>query len=194
MRQRTRDAVRGHIAAAAVVMFYEQGFDETTVDQIAAAVGISPRSFFRYFPTKEDVVVGDPMVYGELVRERLTAVAASRPLWDALRAAFDPVVAVTDADPEGTLQVSRVIVRTPALRAKSVQKHLAWTALLVPVVADNLTGAHEGREFHAHAATLGALTCLDVATAEWVHRDGATTFGRVLDETFALLKPTGLAV
>ena len=49
-------------------------------------------------------------------------------------------------------------------------------------------------EFRAHAATLGALTCLDVATAEWVHRDGATTFGRVLDETFALLKPTGLAV
>ena len=59
LRERTRRAVHREIAEAGMALFLDQGFEETTVDQIAEAAGISRRSFFRYFATKEDVVLGD---------------------------------------------------------------------------------------------------------------------------------------
>jgi AcrR family transcriptional regulator len=52
LKERTRDAVRQEIAEAALLLFDEQGFDETTVEQIASAAGLSCRSFFRYFPRR----------------------------------------------------------------------------------------------------------------------------------------------
>jgi AcrR family transcriptional regulator len=192
LRQRTRDAVREQIATAALVMFDEQGFDETTVDEIAAAVDISPRSFFRYFPTKEDVVLGDPMVYLEPVRERLAESLQVMPLWEALRSGFEAGTAMTAADPKGALRATRVVFRTPTLRARNTEKHLVWMTVLVPLVADALPGPEEGKQFRARAITLGALSCLDVSSAEWVDRDGAVPFRQLLEEAFALLKPAAL--
>ncbi|MCQ1957475.1 TetR/AcrR family transcriptional regulator [Arthrobacter sp. zg-Y826] len=192
LRQRTRDAVRQQIAELALVIFDEQGFDETTVDQIAAAACISPRSFFRYFASKEDVVLGDPMLYGEPVRQRLAQSLESMPVWQALRSGFEAVVETIEADPERALRATRVMISTPSLRARNTEKHLAWMTVLVPLVADALNGPEAERQYHARAITLCALTCLDVSSAELVHRNGAVTSRVLLDEAFRLLKPTAL--
>lgn len=192
LRQRTRDAVRQQIAEIALVMFDEQGFDETTVDQIAASVGISPRSFFRYFASKEDVVLGDPMIHGEPVRQRLARSLESMPVWEALRSGFEPIVDIFESEPERSLRAMRVMISTPSLRARNTEKHLAWMNVLVPLVADAMPGVEEERQYHARAITLCALTCLDVSSAELVHRDGAVTSRALLDEAFQLLKPTAL--
>lgn len=192
LRQRTRDAVRGQIADVALVLFDEQGFDETTVDQIAAAACISPRSFFRYFASKEDVVLGDPMVYGEPVRQRLADALASMPVWEALRAGFEAVLETVETRPEWALRATRVMISTPSLRARNTEKHLAWMTVLVPLVADALTGPELQRQYQARALTLCALACLDVSSAEWVHRDGAVTSRALLDEAFGLLRPAAL--
>lgn len=193
LRERARVAVREEIAHAALEMFDEQGFDETTVEQIAVAADISPRSFFRYFAAKEDVVLGDPMIYGELVRDRLTENVSAMPLWEALRAAFEPVVARTETDPDGTLRATRVMIRTPALRARNTEKHLVWMTALAPIVAATLPGDEERRMYEARAFTVAALTCLDISSAEWVRRDGALGIGKLLDQAFALLKPGALS-
>lgn len=174
-------------------MFDEQGFDETTVDQIAAAVDISPRSFFRYFASKEDVVLGDPMVFGEPVRQRLAQCLESMPVWEALRAGFEPVVEKAESDPEWALRATRVMIGTPSLRARNTEKHLAWMTVLEPLVADALDGPEVDRRYRARAVTLSALTCLDVSSAEWVHRGGETTTRVLLDEAFRMLKPDILA-
>ena len=192
LRQRTRDAVREQIAEVALVMFDEQGFDETTVDQIAAAVNISPRSFFRYFASKEDVVLGDPMLYGEPVRQRLAQGLESMPVWEALRSGFEAVVETVESNPEWALRATRVMIRTPSLRARNTEKHLAWMTALVPLVAAALSGPEAERQYHARAITLCALTCLDVSSAELVHRNGAVTSRGLLDEAFRLLRPAAL--
>jgi AcrR family transcriptional regulator len=192
LRQRTRDAVREQIAATALRMFDEQGFDETTVDQIAAAVDISPRSFFRYFPTKEDVVLGDPMVYLQPVRERLVRSLETTPVWEALRAGFEATVVTSRANPEGALRATRIMINTPALRARNTEKHLVWLTVLEPLVADALPGHDEGDDFRARAVTMAALTCLDVSSAEWVLRDAQVDVGELLDQAFALLEPVTL--
>jgi len=59
LRTRRRNETRGEIQKAALDLFEQHGFDETTVDEIARVAGISPRTFFRYFATKEDCVLGD---------------------------------------------------------------------------------------------------------------------------------------
>src|SRR5690242_1563532 len=71
-RERRRVRTMREIQAAALRLFESQGYGETTVDQIAEASDISPRTFFRYFPTKEDVVLWDEYdaVVGELLAER----------------------------------------------------------------------------------------------------------------------------
>lgn len=173
-------------------MFDEQGFDETTVDQIAASVGVSPRSFFRYFPSKEDVVLGDPMIHGEPVRQRLALSLKSMTAWEALRAGFEPVVDIFESDPERSLRAMRVMISTPSLRARNTEKHLAWMNVLVPQVAAAITVSESERQYHARAITLCALTCLDLSSAEFVHRDGSVTVRVLLDEAFRLLKPSTL--
>lgn len=193
LRERTRNAVREQIAQEALVMFDEQGFDETTVDQIAAAVEISPRSFFRYFASKEDIILGDPMVYGEPVRARLAESLGTMPVWDALRAGLEAVVETSEKDPVWALRATRVMIRTPSLRARNTEKHLAWMTVLMPLVEDALTGSEDERRFHAQAITLCALTCVDVYSAEMVRRDDTGSAGALLDEAFRLLRPTALA-
>ncbi|WP_083396392.1 TetR/AcrR family transcriptional regulator [Frigoribacterium sp. MCBA15_019] len=54
--ERTREAVREQVRATAIDLFVERGFHSTTTNDIAKAVGVSPRSFFHHFPTKEDVL------------------------------------------------------------------------------------------------------------------------------------------
>ena len=76
-KARTRAAIREH----AFRLFRAQGYDATTVEQIADAAEVSPSTFFRYFPTKEDVVVEDPTPFGTVVRDA----AARRPGTERIR-------------------------------------------------------------------------------------------------------------
>jgi hypothetical protein len=87
----------------------------------------------------------------------------------------------------------RVMIRTSSLRARNTEKHLAWMTVLEPLVADALTGPEVDRHFQARAVTLCALTCLDVSSAEWVHRGGDVATRVLLDEAFRMLRPEILA-
>src|SRR5438046_8720250 len=65
VRERTRRAVRGELAQLAVRLFVEKGYDETTIDDLAAAAGMSRRTFFRYFASKQHLVIGRYEYSGE---------------------------------------------------------------------------------------------------------------------------------
>ena len=84
-RGRPASTTRQHVARAALDLFARQGYDETTVDQIAAAVGISRRTFFRYFESKPDVVWGEFDAELGRLRDRLAEAPDGEPLMDVLR-------------------------------------------------------------------------------------------------------------
>ena len=71
VRERTRRAVRGELAQLAVSLFVEKGYDETTIDDLAAAAGMSKRTFFRYFASKEELVMGKYEIGRASCRERV---------------------------------------------------------------------------------------------------------------------------
>ena len=117
LRQRNRDRTALEIATAAFALFRERGYEATTIEQIAAAAGLSPRTFFRYFPTKEDVVFGD---HAETVDRLRAALAAADPGQPPLRRVRAAVLAVQQPGryPEREVARARLVAEVPALRAR----------------------------------------------------------------------------
>src|SRR6266536_1666319 len=99
VRERTRRAVRGELAQLAVGLFVEKGYDETTIDDLAAAAGMSRRTFFRYFASKEELVMGKYEFFGEQLAEELAARPVDDPLWASLRPLFRRLPDHVENDP-----------------------------------------------------------------------------------------------
>ena len=182
LRDRTRRAVQSEISAAAMSLFTRRGFDDVTIDEIAAASGISRRSFFRYFATKEDIVLGDLEALGERVRGALEAVPLEESAWTAMRAAL---LAIETAPSAETLAVARLYADTPSLRARHLEKHHKWQVFLAPNIA-----LRNGRSTPDHrdlAIVAAALACFDIAVDEWTRLDGAVDPEKLYDQAIEAL-------
>src|SRR5580693_4380332 len=88
LAERKKARTRRQLAEAAAELFYERGYAATTIDDIAAAVDLSPRTFFRYFPTKEDLVVALGATSLDLFLDALR----NRPLEESLQVAVREAV------------------------------------------------------------------------------------------------------
>lgn len=188
LRERTRQAVRAQLMTVAWELFVEQGYDATTVDEIAAAAGMSQRSFFRYFGAKEDVVLVKFEAVGALLAEELARRPASEDAWTALRRSFEVIVEPAERDPRHGLVLLRITDQSPALRAGRLEQQTRWQELLTPLVAARLTTAadHDPR---AAALTAAALACLNVANAVWLDSGGTQSLRRLLDDAMGAVRP-----
>lgn len=185
---RSRRAAYAEITGVAMRLFLEQGFEQTTIDQIAATAGVSRRSFFRYFGTKEDIVLGDLASQGEVMRAALESVPSSIGPWEALRIALDEVNAL-DIDPETTLKISRMMYETPSLRARRIEKHLHWQSLLVANIRSRLgIDPDDATDPTADAIVASAIACLDVAGEIWTRSNGTEDLAALYDRAVAALR------
>jgi AcrR family transcriptional regulator len=188
MRDIAREAVRSRLAEVAIDLFAEHGFELVTVEHIAAAAGISARSFHRYFPSKEDAVVGDLEPLGVVVRDTFASRPADEHVWESLLISFSSLLTQLGLNDARGKRAMRVIASTRSLRARNLEKHLAWAEMLTPLVAARLPD-------HAplHAATLvqTSLVCLDVAMNAWSEDESMETSVSFLERTFAAVGPAG---
>ncbi|AZH84549.1 TetR family transcriptional regulator [Plantibacter sp. PA-3-X8] len=166
LRGVARAAVREHVAQAAIDLFAERGFDAVTVEEIAASVGISARSFHRYFPSKEDSVIGEVRAGGESVRAAFAARPSDEPVWASLQGAFTALLDSSDNAGEPWKRRLRVMQSTDSLRARHLEKHLLWADLLMPLVEERLT-SFEDAPLRARALVQSALSCFEVALYAW---------------------------
>ncbi len=130
-KARTRESIREH----AFRLFREQGYGATTVEQIAEAAEVSPSTFFRYFPNKEDVALTDDL--DPLLLESFRAQPPELGQLAAIRAAIREVLAET---PPEILARDRerqaVILATPELRARTLDAAVAMVRMLAAVIAE----------------------------------------------------------
>lgn len=140
VRPSTRDiaraAIRSELAQVAFDLFRRDGFDNVTVNDLAAAAGVSRSTFLRYFGSKEDAVLGAVDARGEQVADALRARPADEDDWTALRRALDAVTEPHRQDPDGTLEVSQLIMRTPALGARTLEKQNGWRPVIAQALAE----------------------------------------------------------
>jgi len=127
---------RSELEQVAFDLFDRQGFERTTVGDIASAAGIGRRTFFRYFPSKNDVVWGDFDGELERMRRRLSAVPAGTPLMDALRDAIVDFNRIAPQQVPAHRRRMEFILRVPALQAHSTLRYAAWRQVIADFVAD----------------------------------------------------------
>lgn len=173
---RTRQLAADEILRTALRLFTRQGYDETTVAQIAREAGVSQRTLFRYFGTKEDLIGGGQERFGAVLAQTVRDQPAEVGAWGALRAAFGAVLSL-HAGPEQALERFRLVHRTASLRAAYLGKRVRYQEELLPLlVARSAPSGTDRGQARAIAAT--AFACFDAATTTWVERDGQ---GDILD-------------
>jgi AcrR family transcriptional regulator len=189
--QQSRQAVREKVVETGMQLFLEHGFDATTTTQIAAEVGISSRSLFRYVATKEDLVLGHLEPQGAVVATALAARPAGESPWDALRAALDSLRG-PGYDEDHQLKLTKMIYASPSLRARYTDKRMSWTELLAPEIARRLHAAgavpESGLGLSARAIVGTALTCLTLAAQAWAAQDGRVDLGDLYDTAIAAVR------
>ncbi len=115
-RERKRADSRARVVDVAFALFAERGYDGVTVAEICAAADIAPRTFFRYFLTKDDVLTEPARVVSDRLQAELSAVPAQVSDAEALRAALLTVSAEMVADRERVVRLFRVVRQASAAR------------------------------------------------------------------------------
>jgi AcrR family transcriptional regulator len=165
-RELQRNAVRAAITDAATALFLERGYDETTVDDIAAAVGVSVRTLFRYMATKEETLLAPMTATGAVLAGRIRAAAPGQPAWSALIDVVAGFAAELAGEGERGKARSRLMVATPQLRGGLSDKRRVWLDEMSPAVAERLPGGADAAVV-ARAMVASALAALDVAAEHW---------------------------
>ena len=175
---RKRVTSRAELEQAAFALFEAHGFDATTVDEIATAGGIGRRTFFRYFPSKNDIPWGAFEAELDRMRVRLKACPPEVPLMDAIRLALIDFNRVSPADVPLHRRRMELILRVPTLFAHSTLRFTAWRQVVAEFVAERT-----GRRPDELAPQVIAHAVLGVSVAAYEHwLDGpAEDIGTLLD-------------
>lgn len=162
---------RGELEQVALELFTENGFDQTTVDDIAAAAGIGRRTFFRYFASKNDAVWGEFDKGLAALSARLKQEGPPRPLLDELREAVLAFNQLDPADVPWHRERMTLILRVPALQAHSTLRYAAWRAVVAEFAASRLAlpAGDLLPQLIAHCCLGAALTAYE----QWLEHPGS---------------------
>ena len=138
LRQRKREIVREALSDAAEKLFLSRGFERTTVEQIAHAAGVSRRTLFRYFESKEDVLVERSDRLGERLYAELAARPAEEPPLLAIRNALVPAVEAGIEDADFIRWVIRVLREKSALRRAMMERRNRLEERIAALMATRL--------------------------------------------------------
>jgi TetR/AcrR family transcriptional regulator, regulator of mycofactocin system len=181
---RRRVTSQNELEQVAFELFAANGFEQTTVEDIAAAAGIGRRTFFRYFPSKNDVPWGMFDQELERMRARLKACPRDVQLMDAIRAALVDFNKVEPSQIPRHRRRMELILRVPALLAHSTLRLAAWRDVIAEFVAERT-----GQRPDSLAPQAIAYAVLGVAIAayeQWLD-DETAELGVLLDSAMRQL-------
>jgi TetR/AcrR family transcriptional regulator, regulator of mycofactocin system len=175
---------RAELERVAFALFARDGFDATSVDDIAAAAGIGRRTFFRYFPSKADLVWGDFPALLAAMRTRLGQCSDSTSVTQALHDAAVEFNAVPPDVEDAHRQRMALILTVPTLRADSTLRFTEWRATVAQFAARRL-----GRPPHDLLPVIIGYSALGASLAayeQWLAAPGSD-LGRLMHEAFTVL-------
>ena len=192
LRERTRQAVRHSILETASLLFAQQGYEATTVEQIARTAGMSERSFFRYYASKEDLVIGELTRLATEVVENFRARPAPEDLWTSLRRCFTVFHRLYDSsDPRNTRPVRVLIDTSPALRAAYLLAQSQLRRELTAIAREHTTvpALATPSDPRLDAVVGAGFACLEASELAWLASDRSIDFPDLLDRAMKHLNP-----
>lgn len=191
-RAKTRDiaraAVQAELAQVALDLFLREGFDKVTLDDLAAAAGVSRSTFLRYFGSKEEAVLSVFDAHGRQVADAVRARPADEDDWTALRRGLDVAIEQYRQDPARALTMTRLVLDTPALCARQLEKQRGWWPALANALVERADSPQPPTSVISVKAA-AALDCLNIALDHWTASDGRLDLVDLLDQAFAALSP-----
>jgi AcrR family transcriptional regulator len=166
-----RAEVRRELVAAAVRLFRIQGYEETTVDDIAAAAGVGRRTFFRYFPSKEDAISPDHEVGLARIAEVFATAHPTEPTAALVVRAGETVFDLYADDPGLSVERFRLTHEVPALRDRESARVDHYRRLFTRQLRERFTGEPDG-DLRAAVTGAAVVAAHNLALRAWLADGG----------------------
>ena len=186
LRERKKERTRAEIERVAMRLFVERGFDAVTVDEIAAVAEVSHRTFYRYFSSKEDLVLRDVREFLDEMRTALAQRPSSESVIESIRAVILQLAQASEADADEDRQRVTLLLETPSLQHYRQERLVAFESALKPLIADRLA-VDPAADMRPALIAACAGAALRVASESWIADDMKTKLAPKVEEAFALL-------
>ncbi|WP_106435891.1 TetR/AcrR family transcriptional regulator [Streptomyces davaonensis] len=185
LRERKKIRTRTAIRSATYALIREQGYDATTVEQIAERAEVSPSTVFRYFPTKEDIVLTDE--FDPLLMEEIRKRPADEPWMETLRHVMTKAVGIGLAEDLDVLKLrSHLMVQVPAVRSRMLETMSVTGKMLTQAIAERTGRDPESLEVRIY--TMSLIGGLSEITQYWAEHDFRDDLGELLNRALAVME------
>lgn len=186
-RERKKLQTRRALAAAALRLFADRGFEQTTIEDITEAVDVSPRTFFRYFDSKEEVVLPDKSEILGRLRQALAERPPDEPLWTSVREAILAFGATfSEEEMEIVLLRARLLASERALLARSLERQAVWEDIIADAVARRLS-VDPAADLRCRLVAATAVAALRAAFYVWAAGGFTGDFRNLVAEALDVL-------
>ena len=168
LRERKKARTREALGDAAMELFLAKGFGGTTVEEIADACEVSPRTFFRYFATKEDVLFGDTRQRCDALIDALAAQPAELTAFDALHEALRTAARSYEPQHEALRRRAEVLQSSPELRAYKAEHQGGWEEAITVELQRRQQGHTQLSIQELRLLTAVAMAAFRVAFDDWL--------------------------
>ncbi|MFI8880157.1 TetR/AcrR family transcriptional regulator [Streptomyces sp. NPDC055243] len=184
LRERKKLKTRIAIREATYRLIEEQGYEATTVEQIAEAAEVSASTVFRYFPTKEDIVLTDE--YDPLLEDELRARPADEPIVESLRIVLCRAVGLGfTEEPEVSRLRTRLMIEVPAVRSRLLESMSVTGQMLCRVIAER-SGRDPG-QLEVRVFSMALIAALTETAAYWAEHGHQDDMGELVGRTMDML-------
>jgi AcrR family transcriptional regulator len=186
LRERHRKRTAADLEEAALALFSARGFDAVTIDDIAAAADVSRRTFFRYFASKEDVILSDHPKRLDELEAALDRRPADEPALTALRHAVMSMADTYGEERERMLRRFSLMTATPALEARSLCLQRNWETAVTQMLAARM-GVDPAQDLRPGVVAATTMAAMRVATANWLAGGGRSDLPIIVASALDLL-------
>ena len=187
LRERKKERTRQDLMRSALRQFADRGFEQVTVEELAADCEVSPRTFFRYFSSKEDVLFAQSDRSLVRLLDTLADQPPDVPAFEALRRAIRTLAEDYLVDKEAVVLRHQIMTTTPALRTRAAERQHGWEAAVIDQLRAG--GQIEGMsDLDVRLTVAAATTAMRVAVTVWVNDTTDLDLDQIIDTTFDRLR------
>jgi AcrR family transcriptional regulator len=185
LQERKQELVRGELASAAWDLFGKKGYESTTVAEIAAAAGVSRRTFFRYYASKEEVLTATSDDLAEAMLAAMAGRPRDEPPLVSIERALVPVLVAQLKAADRSRTIIRLLRESRTLRRAMLERHALMEERLATLLADRL-GADPTKDSTPALLAFVARAMMDTAFNVW-YDQGRKDIAGLVAELFAIL-------